>query len=106
MHFAYSSPLSFNFYSIVIHLKPEGIANRSSASNILLLDSAHVVLDLEGVFIHPNHDEECSSSGFSWSLEVGLDGADSNSSAFSCCISSNFVKVTNTLTVDTTGMAT
>ncbi|MCI27772.1 hypothetical protein A2U01_0048972, partial [Trifolium medium] len=44
-----------------------------------------------------------SSGAFSKSAEVGLDGADSNSSIFGN--SSNFVNVTNTLTVDTTGIA-
>lgn len=92
------------FESIVTHLYSEGIVNRSCA---LLKFSAADKLDWEGVLIHWNHDDddddEASSDAFSKSAEVGLDGADSNSSTFGS--SSNFVNVTNTLTVDTTGIA-
>lgn len=100
------SCIFFFFASAVIHEYSEGIANGSWRLSILLLDPpAEELGRWYGDFIHWNQDElEDCAIGLSLPTPVGLEGGVENSS--SGCNSSNFVNVTMTLTVGTTGIAT
>lgn len=96
----------FFFASAVIHVYSGGTAKGSWIFSILQLELPVDELGRwYGAFIHWNQDVVgCTTVGLSMPGAVGLDGGVWNSS--SGCNSSNLVKVTSTLIVGTTGIAT